>query len=224
MRRGEDPQVGRDLSALAVASGTVYVTGDLWIGEWMMGFFFKALPVWILAFVLLREARRSRDVGALLIGLGLLAGSAGDVSLAFGLFVPGLIAFLVGHLFYIATWVREFRFDAARAIVGGGVLCLSLEIAWWLTPDLPAELVGPVFAYITVLALMAGLAFLRRPASLLVPLGAVLFVASDSIIAVNRFKSQVPLSGLWIMLTYYAAQAMIALGYVRERRRSAPRS
>lgn len=56
----------------------------------------------------------------------------------------------------------------------------------------------------------------RNRDSLILPIGTVLFVISDAIIAVNKFHKPVPLSGLWIMLTYYAAQAMIALGFIGE--------
>lgn len=224
MQPGSPNPSNRILWIAGIASGCIYILGDIATGRWIMGFFFKALPIWVLAFVSFRAAFRSRDVGGWLVGLGLVAGSIGDVALAFALFVPGLVAFLIGHLFYLAAWMREFRFDPTRSIVAAAVLGISLEIAWWLTPALPGELVGPVFAYISILALMAGLAFLRRPRLLMVPLGAVLFVVSDTIIAINRFQSPVPLSGLWIMLTYYAAQAMIALGYLRERSSRAPGS
>ncbi|MBN8510882.1 MAG: hypothetical protein J0L57_20000, partial [Burkholderiales bacterium] len=41
-------------------------------------------------------------------------------------------------------------------------------------------------------------------------LGGALFLASDTLLAINRFALPLPLSGLWILLTYWAAQWCIA--------------
>jgi uncharacterized membrane protein YhhN len=44
--------------------------------------------------------------------------------------------------------------------------------------------------------------------------GSVLFVASDSMIAINKFHTAIPLSGFWIMLTYITAQYLIMRGLI----------
>jgi len=43
-------------------------------------------------------------------------------------------------------------------------------------------------------------------------MGAILFMLSDSVIAVNKFVLEIPLSGLWIMTTYTLAQWLITVG------------
>jgi uncharacterized membrane protein YhhN len=42
--------------------------------------------------------------------------------------------------------------------------------------------------------------------------GALLFVASDSMLAINKFKTPITHGGLWIMGTYILAQYLIAKG------------
>jgi uncharacterized membrane protein YhhN len=52
---------------------------------------------------------------------------------------------------------------------------------------------------------------LRQPSATLVAIGACVFMASDTLIALNRFVSPVPLASLWILSTYYLAQVLIVL-------------
>ena len=110
---------------------------------------------------------------------------------------------------------RALRAAGVRAVPAIAVLIVAALLSVWLSPML-GELAIPVYAYIGVIAAMSALSFLRSRDSLILPIGTVLFVISDAIIAVNKFHTPVPLSGLWIMLTYYAAQAMIALGFIGE--------
>lgn len=47
-------------------------------------------------------------------------------------------------------------------------------------------------------------------------IGAILFLASDSLLAINRFKFQIPLAGFWIMSTYITAQYLIIRSITRK--------
>ena len=46
-------------------------------------------------------------------------------------------------------------------------------------------------------------------------LGAIAFVLSDSLLAVNKFYQPIPYAGVFIMLTYCAAQFLIVRGFIR---------
>ncbi|MBO0858144.1 MAG: hypothetical protein J2P21_06745 [Chloracidobacterium sp.] len=48
-------------------------------------------------------------------------------------------------------------------------------------------------------------------------LGAILFLISDSILDVNKFKAPAPMAGYSIWATYYLAQFGIAIGFLREK-------
>ena len=50
----------------------------------------------------------------------------------------------------------------------------------------------------------------------LVFIGSLLFLLSDSMLAFNKFHSEIPLAGFLIMLTYIAAQYLIMRGLILE--------
>ncbi len=68
------------------------------------------------------------------------------------------------------------------------------------------DLAPGVYLYMGVISVMAAAAISGRDNHPLVGLGAVLFVLSDSLIAINRFVTPVPGAGYAIMLLYYAGQ------------------
>ena len=47
-----------------------------------------------------------------------------------------------------------------------------------------------------------------------VALGAGFFMLSDSLLATNRFVQPLPWSQVWVLSTYYAAQALIVGGWL----------
>jgi uncharacterized membrane protein YhhN len=84
----------------------------------------------------------------------------------------------------------------------------------FLFPHLGPVLKVAVPVYALVIALMAAQAIgratvLRDRASMCVGAGAALFMASDTLLAMNRFALPIPLAPLWVLATYYAAQVLI---------------
>jgi uncharacterized membrane protein YhhN len=156
---------------------------------------------------------------ATLVLIGLACSLVGDIFLMLpsDQFVPGLASFLIAHLFYIAA----FR----SGITGFGPAWLPLPFYayglaafWILLPGLGKTKL-PVIAYLLVILTMAWQAAVRwiatRDRSCLLALaGALLFVASDSTIAFNRFHAAFYLAEAAIMSTYFAAQWLIALSVV----------
>jgi alkylglycerol monooxygenase len=146
---------------------------------------------------------------------GLAFSLAGDCFLMFpGFFIPGLISFLVAHLFYIALFKQGLPwFPNRRALF----LSLGVGAAMYavILPGLNQTLKVAVAAYVVVIALMAAQAIgratvLRDKASAAVAVGAGLFMLSDSLLAVNRFASPLPMAQFWVLATYYAAQILIS--------------
>lgn len=84
------------------------------------------------------------------------------------------------------------------------------------------DMLYPVTVYMLVILTMAVTAFLRQGKVLpisytLVFLGALLFMLSDSILALNKFYKPLPLSNISIMLTYALAQYFIVLGLLKNK-------
>ena len=176
---------------------------------------FKSLPVLSLAVGVFLTLPRTRF--RVLMAIGLVFGAGGDFMLELGPFVPGLLLFLVGHLFYIAAFVGINR--SLRPLTGLSWLLVAVVLTL-MVADGAGDLVAPVTIYALVICAMAWRASaLHRVAAdaVAVPiaLGATLFVVSDALIAVNRWAADIPAASWWIMLTYFAGQGLIALGAVR---------
>lgn len=157
----------------------------------------------------------SKDLKKPLLLAALACSIAGDVWLMFpGFFIQGLASFLIAHLFYIALFKQGTPwFPSKKALL----ICLAYGAAMYayLLPHLDAALQIPVAVYVLFIALMGaqaiGRAWLQRTASSRwVAAGALLFMASDSLLAINLFVAPLMFSPLWILSTYFAAQWLIA--------------
>ena len=134
--------------------------------------------------------------------LGLLAGalvlsSIGDYFLALQdgqrNFVRGLGAFLGAHLCYLLVMLPHATIPHALQIAGMlTLLALAGAMLAWLWPVL-GSLRVPVGIYLGIICLMA-LAAISVPVPLL-GIGALLFVLSDAVIAVDKFRVAVPWRG-----------------------------
>ena len=128
----------------------------------------------------------------------------GDVYLMLpgGLFLPGLAAFLVAHVAYIAA------FDVPTItrlgwLVGILVVLSPLAIRIIRSVNLPA-LRSAIGVYMIVIALMVASAVASVNAVAIC--GALLFLASDSLLAWNRFVRALPWAPTGIMVTYHLGQ------------------
>lgn len=190
------------LSLLCSAAYTVGIAVGRYPGSWAV----KAASVAALALLV----RRNRLAAA-----ALLLGSLGDALLELGphLFVAGLAAFLCGHLVYSVCFARTgTRRPPVMAVAP--VVLLAAAFTAWLWPHLGALRI-PVMLYIAAISVMAATSFRLAGA---VSAGALLFLLSDSLLAANRFVAPLPAAGFAIWLTYYAGQALIAVGILRSSR------
>jgi uncharacterized membrane protein YhhN len=163
------------------------------------------------------------DDGALPLGrgvrvgvlVGLLAGLAGDLLLLpqVDRFVPGLVAFLVGHLGYTAAFLGHGLHTGGTlvgaAVAAGLVLAVGLPILRAVRRDRPA-LAVPVGCYLAVTGLVVTVALGSGPAA--ARLGALLFAGSDAVLGWARFVRPVPGGRLLVMVPYHLGQALIVLG------------
>jgi uncharacterized membrane protein YhhN len=152
---------------------------------------------------------------------GLVLSLAGDVALMWPRegFLAGLVSFLLAHLAYLWAFTRGGVRLAARPLPFVAYGLIAALILWQLWPGVPAALRLPVLAYVLCLASMAAQAGVVALVARGTPhaarartlaLGGALFLASDSLLAINKFAAALPLSGLWILLTYWLAQWCIA--------------
>lgn len=154
----------------------------------------------------------------LLLG-GLILCLAGDVFLALPqkkMFMLGLVAFLIGHVFYVCGffWVaRSGHWTWIGAIL---TLFASGGVYNWLRPHLESMKV-PVLFYVIVITVMVigawsvlGDDSLALPGKIMVFIGAVSFYFSDIFVARDRFMKKEYLNRLIGLPMYYAAQYLLA--------------
>lgn len=151
--------------------------------------------------------------GALILaGLGL--SWFGDVALISRKtlhFRLGLVAFLLGHLAYVAAFI-SIGPDAIWTGVAGIPLCLAAVVVFlWLRPNL-GKMKGPVLAYVVVITLMVTFAAgtLNDPGGAVRVLGAVAFYLSDLGVARDRFVTQGLVNRLVGLPLYYGGQLLLA--------------
>jgi uncharacterized membrane protein YhhN len=199
---------------LVAVSATLAVCAAPWAldASWLAWVFKPLTTVLLIAWAWPRGAG---DPARRWLLIGLVWSLAGDVALLWpdrG-FLPGLVSFLLAHMAYIVAFTRGGTRAWWPAWLGYALLAGVILSQLW--PGIPAPLRGPVLVYVGALASMAALAAgrwqaLRTPGARWAAVGGALFLASDATLAINRFGAPVPLSGLWILLSYWLAQACIA--------------
>jgi uncharacterized membrane protein YhhN len=210
------PALHRALPLVVLASAVLCIAAATGLLPAGAAFVFKPLTtLLVIAWAWPRGAAWPRQRRLILIGLWLSL--AGDVFLLWPKegFLPGLVSFLLAHLAYIAAFSQPLRFGARPAVFGlYAVIAVAILSTLW--GGVPPGLRVPVLAYVVCLASMAAqaAAWWRHapalPEARFAALGGMLFMASDSLLAINKFATPLPASALWILATYWAAQMCIA--------------
>ncbi|MEY8848437.1 lysoplasmalogenase [Psychroserpens sp. XS_ASV72] len=170
---------------------------------------------------------QSKDLGKsmrLLMILALLFSLFGDISLMFdnlssSYFIIGLVSFLLAHIMYILVFLKH-RNTSSRPLGFLGLLLLYAISLFFYLKDGLGDMLVPVMVYMIVILGMATSAFLRRKSVntksfTWVLIGAILFLVSDSILAIDKFHHALPLSSVSIMLSYALAQYCIVIGILK---------
>jgi uncharacterized membrane protein YhhN len=160
--------------------------------------------------------------GFRLFAVALLFSAAGDAFLAYDgerLFVPGLASFLATHVLYAIVFVLATRTSGAPLTLGRKatlaiIPAFAAVYSAVLWPNLGA-LAVPVVLYIGAIVVMAMLSL--RVRAIEVPLGAVLFMISDSLISLEKFLWSAALIGPLVWITYALAQLLITRGMLARR-------
>ena len=204
------------LSLLFLTAAVFSVAGSFSAHLWLHDLCTPLATSVLLALALLNWLAFQKNY-ALWIAIGLLFSLLGDAALLRPgqYFLSGLVAFLVAHIAYLIAFTRGTKFPARLSI---WLLFLSVAAALYLflSLGLPGALKLPVAVYAIVLASMAGQAMgryfvLRRSAARFAAIGALLFLVSDALLSIDRFRAPLPLASLLILAPYFLGQWLIAL-------------
>ena len=162
---------------------------------------------------------------SVLVFLALIFGFCGDAFLlaprwdwSFG---AGLGAFAIGHVLYISHMLGALpAFPRWYTVLITALVCavVSLLFLRYLWDGLPRSLRIPCVVYMLDICFMAGCAVLfafagKSGAAWLALPGGLLFVVSDAILSIDKFKKPVPHRYILVMSTYIAAQTLLTAAF-----------
>jgi len=203
------------LSLLALGFAVLTIAADN-RGKWRLGY--VARPLAMLSIVAIAWSAKGAFAPPyktfILAGLG--CSLVGDIFMMLRKkrFIEGLASFLVAQLFYIAAFKSGIIFSLSSLTFISFVI-FAMLVSRLFFPYL-GSLKFPVVVYVFVIVTMAGLAAERfiqigGTKTLFAFAGAILFVVSDLVLAVNRFVKPFRLAQLCILSTYFLAQWLIAM-------------
>lgn len=181
----------------------------------------KPLLMPLLMFYVYRSNLGNVTARVLLLSLALLLSWLGDIALMYQgdtkYFLIGIGFFLLAQITYIIVLNKsidqKLTFNTLKVLpfVVYGIGLFSL-----LIPN-AGDFQIPIFIYGMVILIMVSTARLREGLTSkisyrLAVYGSLLFVISDSLIAINKFYIEIPQAGFLIMITYIAAQLLLVKG------------
>ncbi|XP_020778358.1 lysoplasmalogenase [Boleophthalmus pectinirostris] len=182
----------------------------------------KTAPALLLAAVVLSWNGLHSVLG---VAGGLVFSAVGDFCLIWPdqMFLHGMAAFAVAHLFYSLTFLSS-RYSSESSskwprlfypilFLIGGAVYIHLYPYLQKAPN-PDLLVPGVGVYILMITLMGCMAIRTR--RFITVLGSLVFMVSDLTLAVQVFKvAPIEHGNIIVMVTYYLAQLLIAVGDVK---------
>lgn len=187
-----------------------YITKPLIVLSLLLFFVTKSQP--------LNKLVRTGTILALVFSL------IGDIALLFddinpNYFIIGLASFLLAHIMYVFVFLKH-RDPKKKPYIFIILMLVYAAILFYVLKDGLGDLLIPVVVYMIVILSMSTSAYIRLKESktgyLFIFIGALLFMLSDSILALNKFYKPFELSSFLIMSTYAFAQYCIVMGILKQ--------
>ncbi len=150
--------------------------------------------------------------------LALICSLLGDVFLMFEgelYFIIGLISFLLAHLLFINIVIKEIKKNTIKNIIIAAfpfVIVFSLLI--FRLKNSLGGMLFPVIIYGITIATFGTVSLInfrekKSMKSIFMLFGAIIFMVSDSVLAINKFYEQAHIFEIIVMATYVLAQYFI---------------
>lgn len=194
------------LSAIYFCRGHFPLSGQAWADVT------KCAPVLFLAIATLRAG------GSRFMPLALLLSAAGDWAGEHGIFLLQLSLFALAHIAYVIYFAKGAYFGKRGTVVAILWSVVMLSIGGYIIPHIGSVVVQVACGvYVLLIGTMALFAFMSSGALRVYNIiAALLFVASDSCIAINKFVGKFEYAGIIIMTTYFAAQLIFACVHIKK--------
>jgi uncharacterized membrane protein YhhN len=186
----------------------------------------KALIIPLLIIIFRVAIMKESSISNWLIFIALFFSWAGDVALGIKvhqetMFMLGLVCFLLTHILYFIVFLRTPGKNLPLIRVFYSIIPLLIYglILLYILYDGLGEMKIPVIIYTTVILAMVAAAInriekVKRTSYYIVLIGALLFLSSDSMLAIDKFSYPFRFAPPLIMFTYIAGQYLIVMGYL----------
>jgi alkenylglycerophosphocholine/alkenylglycerophosphoethanolamine hydrolase len=181
-------------------------------------FILKAIPALSLALAFFLTPgldgwqRWSLIVGALFCGVGDMILDIDRVRF----FVPGLVAFLLGHTGFLVFFLLRWEKKTSRRVWLLPFLAFPAVMIAVLVPHLDRLLI-PVLVYLTIISLMTGLAIVSD-LHIQAVLGALVFMLSDALLALAKFVFHDFSGPEFTIPLYFAGLFLLGFGCLKTRK------
>jgi uncharacterized membrane protein YhhN len=136
-------------------------------------------------------------------------------------FKPGLAAFLIGHVLYIAVFAAFLPRAATVPVWGWASLAVYVAvgaIGYRLIAPHAGKMLPAIIAYIIIVLMGAStilpLGSVNTTGAVMAMAGALIFMVSDTVNAYNKFAREIPCERLYTMSTYLGGQFLLVQGYL----------
>jgi len=153
--------------------------------------------------------------------IALLFHSIGDISINYSIKIS-IFWFLLGHIFYICAFCvdlpKELKLPVIKKIFFALVLLYNIWMASKLLPSVEPHMAVLIAIYMIVISTMLTSAHIPNYKLNWVAIGTVLYIVSDSILALDTFSGErLPRLVFLIWPTYYIGQFLICIGFLKEK-------
>jgi len=191
----------------------MYIVGLL-LGNETLKFIFKPL---IMLSLLLYYIKSVQIKSKLFIG-AVLFSFLGDILLLYDtelFFMLGLVSFLLAHILFISMVIGMLKSSTIKQKISAVIPFLVTYFGLlFLLKDSLGEMLIPVVVYGLVISVFGVVSLLnhllsKSKASQYLIYGAIFFVISDSLLAINKFYESQEYYPVIVIITYIAAQYLI---------------
>lgn len=191
-------------------------------------FYSKLLLIPFLLILFLIHFKSTKGKFFFLPMMALMGSFAGDLLLAFDgaqFFLWGMLGFMVTHICNSIYFYSMYPWQITKskvALLALLFLSITCSIVIFIIKDNAGAFLIPIIVYMLLIGFMAILAsnlsaspiFNHAAVQYFIP-GAILFVMSDGLLAINKFNLQDPSLDIFVMLTYGLAQLYLVMGYYK---------
>ncbi|HWI48675.1 lysoplasmalogenase [Rummeliibacillus sp. NPDC094406] len=175
---------------------------------------FKIIPIILMIIFVYLQRDSNNPAFSKWLLLGLFFCMLGDATIRW--FLLGLSFFLVGHICYIVAFFKV-KMKAINPYIAIFLLAYGMLMVAWIAGNIFRTgnyVLGIAVCFYIAVILTMGWSALQTYSPIII-LGAFSFIFSDSILAINMFITDIPMSDILIMTSYYSAQLFFAMSTLK---------